>query len=465
MEKQEVNMKAPIEPFRIKVVEPVKLLGKSERDKLIRKAGFNVFNLPAESIFIDLLTDSGTSAMSDRQWAGMMVGDESYAGCRNFFHLKDTVKDIMGFDFVLPAHQGRAAENILFHTLVKKGDIVPSNIHFDTTRANIEYIGATALDCVIDEGLDPECDHPFKGNMDPEKLKDVIKTYGVDKIPLVALTITNNSGGGQPVSLDNIKEIRKICNVNGIRLFFDAARFAENAYLIKLRDKARQNHSVRDIVKEMFSLVDGCWVSAKKDAMVNIGGFIALNNEELFKELQNLLILQEGFPTYGGLAGRDLEAISLGLQDVLEEDYLSYRLQHTAYLGQMIINAGVPVVKPIGGHAVYIDAKKFLPQLPQSQFPGQALTVALYREGGIRAVEIGSLMFAAKDAETGIWKYPELELVRLAIPRRVYTSSHLNYVAETIEKIRDQKNKLKGLRLVYEPPFLRHFTAILEEIN
>ena len=458
-------MKSPIEPFRIKVVEPVKLLDRAKRDHMIREAGFNVFKLPAESIFIDLLTDSGTSAMSDNQWAGIMTGDESYAGCRNFYHLKETVKDIFGFDFILPTHQGRAAENILFHTMAKKGDFIPSNIHFDTTRANIEFIGAVALDCVIDECLDPELEHPFKGNMDPQKLEKVIDEHGKEKIPLVALTITNNSGGGQPVSMQNIKEISQICKKHQLRLFIDAARFAENAYFIKLREEGYADTKIHAIVKEMFSYADGCWVSAKKDAMVNIGGFIALRDGDLFQKLQNLLILQEGFPTYGGLAGRDLEAVARGLRDVLHEDYLQYRIQHTAYLANLISEAGVPIVKPIGGHAVYIDAKKFLPHIPQSKFPGQALTVAMYREAGIRVVEIGSLMFAVKDPETGQWKYPELELVRLAIPRRVYTSSHLEYVAEAMVKIRDKKESLKGLKLVYEPPFLRHFTAEMEEID
>ncbi len=458
-------MKSPIEPFRIKVVEPVKLLDRTERDHMIREAGFNVFKLPAESIFIDLLTDSGTSAMSDNQWAGIMTGDESYAGCRNFYHLKETVNDIFGFDFILPTHQGRAAENILFHTMAKKGDVIPSNIHFDTTRANIEFIGAVALDCVIDEGLDPELEHPFKGNMDPQKLEKVIEEHGRENIPLVALTITNNSGGGQPVSIQNIKEISLICKKHKLKLLIDAARFAENAYFIKLREQGYADKSIHSIVKEMFSYADGCWVSAKKDAMVNIGGFIALRDGDLFQKLQNLLILQEGFPTYGGLAGRDLEAIARGLRDVLHEDYLQYRIQHTAYLANMISEAGIPIVKPIGGHAVYIDAKRFLPHIPQSKFPGQALTVAMYREAGIRVVEIGSLMFAAKDPNTGQWKYPELELVRLAIPRRVYTSSHLEYVAEAMVKIRDKKQSLKGLKLIYEPPFLRHFTAVMEEID
>lgn len=458
-------MQLPPEPFRIKVVEPVKLVDEREREKLIRDAGFNVFRLPAESIYIDLLTDSGTSAMSDRQWAGLMRGDESYAGSRNFYHLKDTIRNLMGFHYILPTHQGRAAENVFFSTLLKEGDVVPNNIHFDTTRANVEYLKSIALDCVIEEGLNPENEHPFKGNMDPAKLKTAIEKYGTSRIPVVLLTITNNSGGGQPVSMENIKQISEICTRHHIQLFFDAARFAENAYFIKEREPGYQNKTVQEIVKEMFSYSAGCLMSAKKDALVNIGGFIALNDEQLYQNLQNLLILREGFPTYGGLAGRDLEAIAKGLQDVVSEDYLKYRLNHTAYLGNLILEAGIPIVKPVGGHAVYVDAKKFLPHIPQSQFPGQALTVALYREAGIRAVEIGSLMFASKDPDTNKWKYPSLELVRLAIPRRVYTASHLKYVADALVRIQKNVNRLKGLELVYEPPFLRHFTAIMREIS
>ena len=458
-------MKRPLEPFRIKVVEPVKLISRSEREKSIAAAGFNIFKLPAEKIFIDLLTDSGTSAMSDYQWAGLMQGDESYAGCRNFFHLQETVRDITGFDYILPTHQGRAAENILFSTLLSTGDVVPSNIHFDTTRANIEYLGARAEDCVIEEGLNPEVRHPFKGNLDLPKLTRIYQRYGKKKIPLVCLTITNNSGGGQPVSMENIRQVARFCHQHRLLFFLDAARFAENAYFIKLREKGYQRTKIKKIVKEMFSYADGCWVSAKKDALVNIGGFIAVKDEDLYKKLQNLLILREGFPTYGGLAGRDLEAMARGLQEVLEEDYLSYRLEHTAYLGNLLMAAQIPVVQPIGGHAVYIDAKKFIPQIPQSQFPGQALTVALYRQAGIRAVEIGSLMFATKNPKTGRWIYPKLELVRLTIPRRVYSASHLEYVAEAVIAISKKKEQLKGLKLVYEPPFLRHFTATLREIK
>ena len=458
-------MKPPLEPFRIKMVESIKLIDRPEREKLLKEAGFNLFKIPAEKVYIDLLTDSGTSAMSDYQWAGLMQGDESYAGCRNFFHLKEIVENLTGYPFLIPTHQGRAAENILFSTLLEEGSVVPNNIHFDTTRANIEYLKAQALDAVIDEGLDTEIEHPFKGNINLRKLEDVIKKYGTAKIPLVCLTITNNSGGGQPVSMANIKSVQQICKKYGIRFFLDAARFAENAYFIKLREEGYGKKTVRQIVREMFSYADGCWVSAKKDALVNIGGFIALKDEALFQELQNLLILREGFPTYGGLAGRDLEGMARGLQDVMEEEYLAYRLKHTAYLGHLLSEAKIPVVKPIGGHAVYVDAKKLLPQVPQPQFPAQALTVALYREGSIRAVEIGSLMFASRDLQSGEWNYPALELVRLAIPRRVYTSSHLEYVADVFHSICKQKDRLKGLRITYEPPFLRHFTATLDEIK
>lgn len=458
-------MKSPLEPFRIKMIESVKLLDRSEREKLIKNAGFNVFKLPAEAVYIDLLTDSGTSAMSDQQWAGILLGDESYAGCRNYYNLQDSIRDIFGYEFFLPTHQGRAAENILFTTILKKGDVVPSNNHFDTTRANVEYLGAIALDCVIEEGYDPELDYPFKGNMDPQKLDDAIKKYGRDKIPIVCLTITNNSGGGQPVSLENISSISEVCKQYKIPLFFDAARFAENAYFIRMREEKYRNKSVKEIVKKIFSYGDGCWVSAKKDALVNIGGFIALNDPKLYQDLQNLLILKEGFPTYGGLAGRDLEAIARGLHEVLNHDYLEYRLEHTAYLGKLLVEANIPIVRPIGGHAIYINAKKFVPHIPQSQFPGQVVTVELYRAAGIRATEIGSLMFASKDPGTGKWIFPKLELVRLAIPRRVYTSSHLEYVADAFIQMKDYRDKLKGLKIIQEPPFLRHFTVVLAEVS
>ena len=458
-------MQFPAEPFKIKVVEPIRMTTREERDRLIREAGYNVFNLPAEKIFIDLLTDSGTSAMSDNQWAGMMLGDESYAGSRNYYHFEETVRDIFGYRNVIPTHQGRVAENLLFSVKVKEGDVVPNNIHFDTTRANVEHKGGRALDLVIDEGLDPEREHPFKGNMDVEKLRKLIQQVGVERIPLIMLTVTNNSAGGQPVSMENIRQVHQVAREHGIPLFFDACRFAENCYFIKQREPGYQDKSILDIARELFSYGDGCTMSAKKDGLVNIGGFLAMNDDETAQKVTNLLILIEGFPTYGGLAGRDLEAVARGLREVLNEEYLHYRVSQVKYLGDLLDQAGVPIVKPTGGHAVYLNAKKFLPHIPQSQFPGQALTVALYREAGIRAVEIGSLMFAHRDPETGETVYPELELVRLAIPRRVYTTQHMNYVAESIIELYRNREKIRGLRIVYEAPVLRHFTARLEEIE
>lgn len=458
-------MEFPSEPFKIKVVERLQKTSREERDQLIRKAGYNVFNLPAEKIYIDLLTDSGTAAMSDNQWAGMMLGDESYAGSRNYFHFEETVRSIFGYRYVIPTHQGRMAENLLFSVVVKKGDVVPNNIHFDTTRANVEYHGAVALDQVIDEGLDVHVQHPFKGNMDLEKLERTIKEYGPERIPLVMITITNNSGGGQPVSMENIRETSKLLKQYNIPFIFDACRFAENCYFIKEREPGYQNKSIREIARELFSYGDGCTMSAKKDGLVNIGGFLALNNREWAEKVTNLLILVEGFPTYGGLAGRDLEAIARGLQEVLDEDYLAFRIGQVRYLGEQLKKAGVPILEPVGGHAVYLNALEFVPHIPQEQFPAQALTVALYREAGIRAVEIGSLMFASKDPETGEIRYPKLELVRLAVPRRVYTTQHMNYVAESITKIYREREKIKGLRIVYEAPYLRHFTAKLEEVH
>ncbi len=458
-------MKAIPEPFKIKSVERINLPDREEREKRIREAGFNVFFLPAESIYIDLLTDSGTSAMSDRQWAGMMLGDESYAGSRNYAHFEQTIHRITGFAHVIPTHQGRAAENILFSTLVQVGQLVPNNIHFDTTRANVLNAGGTPVDLVIEEGLHPDVLHPFKGNVDVGKLEALVRRHGVEKIPLVMVTVTNNSGGGQPVSMENIRRVSQILKAHGIPLFLDACRFAENAYFIQQREPGYGKKSVAEIAREMFSYADGCTMSAKKDGLVNIGGFLAVNDADLAREFKNRLILQEGFPTYGGLAGRDLEAIARGLEEVLDEQYLAYRIGQVRYLSERLTALGVPVLQPPGGHAVYLDARAFLPHIPQSQFPAQALVVALYREGAIRAVEIGSLMFASRDPETGETVYPKLELVRLAIPRRVYTNLHLEYVAEVIEEIYRKRDQLKGLRITYEAPTLRHFTARLEEVE
>ncbi|PMP95393.1 MAG: tyrosine phenol-lyase [Candidatus Aminicenantes bacterium] len=457
-------MKPPAEPFRIKMVEKIRPTTRRERDIVLREAGYNVFNIPAEKVYIDLLTDSGTSAMSDNQWSGLLIGDESYAGAKNFFHLESVVKNIFCFNHVIPTHQGRAAERILFEALVKKGDFVPNNIHFDTTRANVEIRGAQPVDLVIEEAYNPDSDYPFKGNMDIERLKKFIDKKGPERIPLVMITITNNSGGGQPVSVRNIKEVSQVCKQHGIPLFFDACRFAENAYFIKKREKGYEHKTILEITQEIFSYGQGATMSAKKDALVNIGGFIALDDDLLAEKLKNLLILSEGFPTYGGLAGRDLEAIARGLEEVLEEDYLEYRVNQVAYLGQLLDNAGVPIFKPVGGHAVYLLADRFLPHIPRHQYPGWALTVALYREAGIRAVEIGGVMFAHKDKKTGKEIFPQLELVRLAIPRRVYTGAHLEYVAEAIIDLYKNRDKIRGLRIVRESPHLRHFTVRMEEI-
>jgi tyrosine phenol-lyase len=460
----EMCMEFPSEPFRIKVVEPVKRTTRSEREVLIREAGYNVFKIPADRIYVDLLTDSGTSAMSDNQWAGMMLGDESYAGSRNYYNFERVVKRIFGYKHIIPTHQGRVAENLLFSVVLNEGDVVPNNIHFDTTRANVEYRKGKAVDLVIAEGLEPDSEHPFKGNMDLDKLQATIQRVGVDRIPLVLVTITNNSGGGQPVSMQNVRETSELCHGHGIPLFFDACRFAENSFFIKERESGYAEKPILEIATEMFSYGDGCTMSAKKDGLVNIGGFLGTNNDDWAEKIMNLEILIEGFPTYGGLAGRDLEAMARGLEEVLDEDYLSFRISQVRSLGEQLHQAGIPIVRPIGGHAVYINARDFLPHIPQDQFPAQALTVAIYREAGVRAVEIGSLMFAGKDPETGQMHYPELELVRLAIPRRVYTSMHMNYVAESIINIYRGREKLKGLRILREAPFLRHFTVVLEEI-
>ncbi|HXF06264.1 MAG TPA: tryptophanase [Blastocatellia bacterium] len=458
-------MKTIIEPFRIKVVEPIKMTTREERERYLRQAGYNLFLIPAENVIIDLLTDSGTAAMSSEQWAAVMRGDESYAGSASFYRFEASVRDIFGFKHIIPTHQGRAAERILFSILCRPGHIVPNNTHFDTTRANIEYVGAEAVDLPIREFYQPSVVHPFKGNMDTDALRSLIERVGPERIPLVMLTVTNNSGGGQPVSMANIREVREICNRYGIPLYLDACRFAENAYFIKLREEGYADKPVKEIAREMFSLADGCTMSAKKDGLANIGGFLCTNDDRLAQQEKDLLILTEGFPTYGGLAGRDLEAIAVGLQEVLHEDYLEYRFASTRYLGQHIAEAGVPIVQPPGGHAIYIDAGAMLPHIPPLQFPAQSLAVELYREAGIRSVEIGSVMFARHHPETGEEIPAPMELVRLAIPRRVYTQSHIDYVIEAILNVFKRRESLRGYRIVHQAPFLRHFTARFEPIE
>ncbi len=445
-----------IEPFRIKSVEPIRWTTRREREQFLRSAYYNLFLLPADDVLIDLLTDSGTGAMSTKQWAAIMEGDESYAGSKSYDHFRDSIQAIFGYRHVIPTHQGRAAERILFSVMCKKGDVVPNNTHFDTTRANVEFVGAEAVDLVIAEGKQPSLVHPFKGNMDLEALENLIAKTGRERIPLVMLTVTNNSGGGQPVSMENVRQISAVCRRHRIPLYFDACRFAENAYFIKLREPGYDSKTPRQIAQEMFSYGDGCTMSAKKDGMANIGGFLCTNDDILAQQEKNLLILTEGYPTYGGLAGRDLEAIAVGVQEALEEDYLRYRIASTAYLGSHIAQQGVPIVQPPGGHAIYLDARAFLPHIPADQFPGVALAAELYLEGGIRSVEIGALMFGAA---------AKMDLVRLAIPRRVYTQSHIDYVVEVILEVWKKRQQIHGLKLTYEAPFLRHFTAHLEPVE
>jgi tyrosine phenol-lyase len=449
-------VKTTIEPFVIKSVDPIRWTTRAEREHLLLAAHYNLFLLPAREVLIDLLTDSGTGAMSTRQWAAMMQGDESYAGSRSFDHFRDSVQDLFGYRHVIPTHQGRAAERILFSVMCKKGHVVPNNTHFDTTRANIEFAGAQAVDLPIDEARDPAAWHPFKGNMNVSALEQLLRCLGRDRVPLVMLTLTNNSGGGQPVSMENARAVSAVCRKHGVPLYFDACRFAENAYFIKLREKGYESKTPKEIAQEMFRLGDGCTMSAKKDGLANIGGFLCTNDDTLAQQEKDLLILTEGYPTYGGLAGRDLEAIAVGLQEVVEEDYLRYRIASTAYLGEHIAREGVPIMQPPGGHAIYIDARAFLPHIPPEEFPGVALATELYLEGGIRSCEIGTLMFGPS---------ARMDLVRLAIPRRVYTQSHIDYVVEIIQEVWRNRERIRGLKLTHEAPFLRHFTAQFERIG
>jgi tryptophanase len=452
-------MKTIIEPFRIKVIEPLQMRKREEREAIIRRAGFNMFLIPAADVLIDLLTDSGTGAMSSLQWAGVMQADESYAGSPSFFHFERVLQDITGFQHILPTHQGRASERILFELIGGKEKVVPSNAHFDTTRANIEHSGAEAVDLPIEEARHPRQRHPFKGNLDVAALQSLIERVGSVNVPVVMCTVTSNSFGGQPASLENLHAIRKVCDRYHVPLFLDACRFAENAWFIKQRETGQHDRPVRAIVKEMFDLTDGATISAKKDGLVNTGGLLLLRDEALFQRASNLLILTEGYVTYGGLAGRDLEAMAQGFQEVLEEDYLCYRIRSAEYVGEKLLSAGVQIIEPPGGHAIYIDAAAFCPRIPPDQFPGQALAVALYRHAGIRGVEIGSVMFGGAGHEP-----PPMELLRLAFPRRVYTQSHIDYVIEAIVEVFARRDEIRGLRIVAEPPALRHFTARFEEV-
>lgn len=452
-------MKTIIEPFRIKVVEPIRMTTREEREQILRDAHFNVFAIHARDVLIDLLTDSGTGAMSSLQWSAMMRGDESYAGAESFYRFETVMKNLTGFPYVLPTHQGRAAERILFELVGGDGKVVPNNNHFDTTRANAEHSGAEAVDLVIEEGNHPEVRHPFKGNMDIARLEGLIERVGPKRIPICMITVTDNSDGGQPVSLENMRQVRAVCDRHQIPLFLDACRFAENAFFIKLREPGQADRPVRAIVRDMFDLADGATISAKKDGLVNIGGVLLLKDKELADRAGSLLILTEGFTTYGGLAGRDLEAMAQGFEEVIHEDYLAYRIRSTSYLGERLLAIGYPIVEPPGGHAIYIDAGRLCAHIPPHEFPGQALVCELYRYAGIRAVEIGSVMFGTDSAA------PASELVRLAIPRRVYTQSHIDYVVEACAELYAKRQTFVGLRMTNNPPALRHFTAKFEEIR
>lgn len=451
------------EPFRIKMVEPIQLISRAEREKALKRAGYNVFGLRSDEVYIDLMTDSGTGAMSQAQWSAIMSADEAYAGARSFFRLKEVMDEIFGFKHFVPVHQGRAAENILAAVMLKPGQHVPSNMHFDTTEGNIRARGGVPANLIKQIAYDPAALADFKGDMDLDALEAWIKDKGAENIPFGMMTITNNAGGGQPVSLENIRAVSKIYRKHKIPFFIDACRYAENAYFIKIREKGYEKKTPLEIAQEIFSLADGATMSAKKDGLVNMGGFLAMNDDEMFIRVQNELILREGFPTYGGLSGRDLDALAVGLREALEEDYLAYRLAQTGYLAGRFRDAGVPIIEPPGAHAIYIDAAGMLPHLTREQLPGQALSAALYLEGGIRAVEIGTVAFAHKD-EAGNWVYPPLELVRLAIPRRVYTQSHFDYVGDVMGEIKAKSSALKGMKMTYAPELLRHFTAQFEEL-
>ena len=452
------------EPFKTKMVESIQTSTKEEREQWIKNAKYNLFNLRSDQVYIDLLTDSGTGAMSDKQWSAMMLGDESYAGASSYFNLKNAIKDILGFDFYLPTHQGRAAENVLFSALVKEGQVVPGNSHFDTTKGHIEFRKAKAIDCTIDEAFDTTIQHPFKGNLDLNKLENVYKEYPKEKISCTIVTVTCNSSGGQPVSMQNLKDVYKMSQQYGVKVFFDSARFAENAYFIKIREEAYKDKTIKEIVKEMYTYADGMTMSSKKDAIVNMGGFIGFKDEELFKECSMFNIIYEGYITYGGMSGRDMNALAQGLDEGTEFPYLESRVRQIALLGQQLKDYGIPVQEPFGGHAIFVDAKRFLPQLPKEQYVAQTLGVELYIEAGVRGVEIGTIL-ADRDPITRENRYPDLELLRLAIPRRVYSDNHINVIAQALKNVFDRRNEITtGFNIVNEAPLMRHFTVELEKI-
>tara|TARA_B110000208_G_scaffold32838_1_gene43258 strand:- start:1159 stop:2547 length:1389 start_codon:yes stop_codon:yes gene_type:complete len=456
------------EPFRIKVIEPIKKSTRPEREEWIKKADFNVFRLEAEQVYIDMITDSGTSAMSSNQWAGVMKGDESYAGSKSFYNLRNSVQDIMGFPYMQPTHQGRAADFIMSQLYAKNGGYILGNLHFDSFKGHAEIAGSIPVDLIIEEGRTANSNpHPFKGNMDIKKLQNFIKQHGSENIPLIIITITSNGNGGQPVSINNIRMVSEIAKANKIPLMIDAARFAENCYFIKMREEGYEDKTIKEIALELFSYADGCVMSSKKDGLVNIGGFICTRHEELFPAINQLAIINEGFVTYGGMSGRDLEALAIGLYEGVEEDYLEYRINQVAYLGKQLAKKGVPIILPTGGHGVYVDAQKFYPNIPQSEFPGQAMVVELFKTGGVRGVELGSCAFSKKNPETGKIIFPDLELVRLTVSRRVYTNRHMDVVVNALADVFERRNEMKGLKLIYEGPIisLRHFTAKFEPIS
>ncbi len=453
-----VNRRRTAEPFKIKVVEPIKMTDRPYREEAIKRAGYNTFLLKSDDIYIDLLTDSGTSAMSDYQWSGIMLGDEAYAGSRNFFNLERAVREVYGYKYVVPTHQGRGAENLLSMILIKPGDYIPGNMYFTTTRAHQERNGGTFVDVIIDEAHDPSYEHPFKGNVDLEKLERLIHSVGADRIPYLSLAVTVNMAGGQPVSMQNLRDCYDLCSRHGIKVMLDATRCVENAFFIKEREAGYGDRPIRDILREMMSYSDGCTMSGKKDCLVNIGGFIAVNDEWIFEKAKELVVLFEGMPSYGGLAGRDMEAMARGIYEMVDDNYIAYRVNQVRYLGQQLLDAGVPILKPIGGHAVFLNAKEFLPHIPQDQFPAQALAAALYVDSGVRAMERG-VVSAGRDPETGDHRYPKLELVRLTIPRRVYTDRHMDVVADSVVELYEKREEIQGLEMVYEPPTLRFFTA------